>query len=76
VTETLVLKIDPPLPCAVVIGSGTCERLAHMAYAYPTRGPRPGVWLIMPVCDKCAGLGTTLSADKVQEDDPQPDEAD
>lgn len=63
-TETLVLKIDPPLPCAVLDGSGTCDRLSHMAYAYPTRGPRPGVWLIMPVCDRCARLSTMEADDE------------
>lgn len=66
--ETLVLKIAPPLPCAVLGGSGTCERPSHMAYAYPTHGPRPGVWLIMPICDKCARQGTPLGADEDQDD--------
>ena len=56
-TESVVLMIDPPLPCAVLDGSGTCDRPARTVYAYPARGPRPGVWLIMPVCDKCAGTG-------------------
>lgn len=63
VTETVILKIDPPLPCAILDGTGTCDRPARMAYAYPTRGPRPGVWLIMPVCDKCAGLSTAPEVD-------------
>jgi hypothetical protein len=72
VTETVILKIEPPLPCAVLDGSGTCGRPAHTAYAYPTRGPRPGVWLIMPVCDRCAGKGEMPDADKSQ-DDPEPD---
>ncbi len=58
-TETLILTIDPPLPCSVLNGSGTCDRPAHTAYAYPTRGPRPGVWLIMPVCIRCVGASTT-----------------
>ncbi|UCC89547.1 MAG: hypothetical protein JSV81_09615 [Anaerolineales bacterium] len=60
--ETVVLKIDPPLPCAALEGSRPCDRLARTAYAYPTRGPRPGVWLIMPICDRCAGLSTTPDA--------------
>ena len=63
VTDTLTLKIDPPLPCAVMDGSKTCDRMARMAYAYPTRGPRPGVWLIMPVCDRCADMDTVVGAD-------------
>jgi hypothetical protein len=58
VTETVILRIDPPLPCAVLHGADTCDRPAHMAYAYPTVGPRPGVWLIMPVCDRCAGVSS------------------
>lgn len=58
--ETVILKIDPPLPCAVLQGSGTCDRPARMVYAYPTRGPRLGVWLIMPICDLCAGTGSSL----------------
>ena len=62
-SDTLILKIDPPLPCAVMDGSKTCDRPARMAYAYPTRGPRPGVWLIMPVCDRCADVDTVLGAD-------------
>ena len=62
-TDTLILKIDPPLPCAVLDGSRTCDRLARMAYAYPARGPRPGVWLIMPVCDRCASMETMVGAD-------------
>ena len=63
VTDTVVLKIDPPLPCAVLDGSGTCDRPARAAYAYPASGPRLGVWLIMPVCDKCAGIATIQDAD-------------
>jgi hypothetical protein len=63
VTDTLTLKIDPPLPCAVMDGSKTCDRPARMAYAYPTRGPRPGVWLIMPVCDRCADMDTVVGVD-------------
>ena len=63
VTDTVVLMIDPSLPCAVLDGSGTCDRLARMAYAYTASGPRPGVWLIMPVCDRCAALGTMQDAD-------------
>lgn len=63
-TETVVLKIDPPLPCAALDGPGTCDRPAHVAYAYPTRGPRPGVWLIMPVCDRCAGLSKGVDTDE------------
>lgn len=55
-TETVILKIDPPLPCAVLHGDETCDQPARMAYAFPTRGPRPGVWLIMPVCVECASL--------------------
>ena len=62
-TDTLVLNIEPPLPCAILDGSKTCDRLARTAYAYPTRGPRPGVWLIMPVCDRCAGPSTMVGAD-------------
>ena len=62
-TDTVVLKIDPPLPCAVLTGSGTCDRPARTAYAYPASGPRPGVWLIMPVCDRCAEIGTVQDAD-------------
>lgn len=62
-TDTVILVIDPSLPCAVLDGSGTCDRLARTAYAYPASGPRPGVWLIMPVCDKCAGIGTMQDAD-------------
>lgn len=62
-TDTLILKIDPPLPCAVMNGSTTCDRLARIAFAYPTRGPRPGVWLIMPVCDRCAKMDTVIDAD-------------
>lgn len=53
-TETLILQIDPPLPCAVLNGAETCHRPARRVYAYPTRGPRPGVWLIMPICERCA----------------------
>lgn len=66
VTETVVLKINPPLPCATLDGSETCDRLASHAYAYPTRGPRPGVWLIMPVCDQCADMGTVPDANDRQ----------
>ena len=73
--ETMILKIDPPLPCAVLEGSETCGRLSHMAYAYPTRGPRSGVWLIMPVCDRCAGKGRMPGADSAQKDQ-EPPEAD
>lgn len=62
-TDTLILKIDPPLPCAVLDGSRTCDRLARMAHAYPARGPRPGVWLIMPVCDRCGSMGTIVGVD-------------
>ena len=62
-TDTVVLMIDPPLPCAVLDGSGTCDQLARTAYAYPASGPRAGVWLIMPVCDKCAGIGTMKDVD-------------
>ena len=62
-TDTLVLKIEPPLPCAILDGSRTCDRLARLAYAYPARGPRPGVWLILPVCDRCAGVGTMVGTD-------------
>jgi hypothetical protein len=63
VTDTLILKIDPPLPCAVLDGSRTCDRQACMVYAYPAHGPRPGVWLIMPVCDRCASVGKMVGAD-------------
>jgi hypothetical protein len=63
VTENVVLKIDPALPCAILNGTKACDRPARMAYAYPTRGPRPGVWLIMPVCDRCAGTSKGLDAD-------------
>lgn len=62
-TETLILKIDLPLPCAVLHGDETCDQPARMAYAYPTRGPRPGVWLIMPVCTECASLDTKVGTD-------------
>ena len=62
-TDTVILVIDPSLPCAVLDGSDTCDRPARTAYAYPASGPRPGVWLIMPVCDKCAGIGTMQDAD-------------
>jgi hypothetical protein len=68
VTDSVVLKIDPPLPCAVKDGSGTCDRPARTAYAYPARGPRPGVWLIMPVCDRCAGMATSDDADANEAD--------
>jgi hypothetical protein len=62
--DTVVLEIAPPLPCAVLDGSGTCDRPARMAYAYPASGPRSGVWLLMPVCDKCATKSTTQDADE------------
>jgi hypothetical protein len=75
VTDSVVLKIDPPLPCAVLDGSGTCDRLARTAYAYPARGPRPGVWLIMPICDRCAGIGAMQDAD-ASEAEAAPDESD
>jgi hypothetical protein len=75
VTDSVVLRIDPPLPCAVLNGSGTCDRLARTAYAYSASGPRPGVWLIMPVCDRCAGTGAMQDAN-VGKADAAHDEAD
>ena len=67
-TDTVILVIDPSLPCAVLDGSDTCDRPARTAYAYPASGPRPGVWLIMPVCDKCAEIGTIQDADNGDND--------
>jgi hypothetical protein len=58
--DTVTLAIDPPLPCAVVTSGGTCNRPARVVHACRVSGPRPGHWLIMPVCEECAEAGTAL----------------
>jgi hypothetical protein len=58
--DTVTLRIDPPLPCAVVANGETCNHPAHVAHAYRTSGPKPGHWLIMPVCEECTETGAAL----------------
>ena len=71
-TETVILKIDAPLPCATLQGAEICGQPAQVAYAYPARGPRPGMWLIMPICDRCAG-GSAVSDAQADQDKPRSD---
>ena len=61
--DAVTLKIDPPLPCAVVKNREACNRPARLAYAYRTSGPRSGYWLIMPICAECAGANAATHAD-------------
>ena len=55
------LKIDPPLPCAAIEGSGVCGQPASVARAvsadslpgWQQLGLTAGEWVLLPLCRAC-----------------------
>lgn len=45
---TISIRLEEPLPCGILDGSGQCGRPAHAASIWP--GPVPGQWAMLPVC--------------------------
>ena len=65
-TEAMVVKVDPPLPCtAVAEGESSCGQPARAAWAeLILSGEDAGRWMLTPICEDCANLDISLYANE------------
>lgn len=58
--STRSIKIDPPLPCAIIKEEGVCGKPAVAGWAWEKPIEEsdlifvPGLWLMQPICKECA----------------------
>lgn len=69
-TQNRIIRLVDPLPCSIYdpAQDGICGRPATLAYAYPHTPripdpPTPGLWVVQPVCERCAHAAASIYQD-------------
>ena len=65
-TEAMVVKVDPPLPCnALAAGDSSRGHPARAAWAeLILSGEDAGRWILTPICEDCANMDISLYANE------------